>query len=196
VRPLVVLPLILFGGMAALFASGMKRENPDELPTALAGRMAPAMELAPLGDLPGFDDAALRDGQVKLVNYWASWCAPCRVEHPTLTQLAEEGLPIYGVNYKDSAGNALAFLAELGDPYLGVGADPDGRAALDWGVYGVPETFVVDGEGRIVMRVAGPVTQRVLESRLRPALAEAAGAVPVEVAPEVASGVASEAAGE
>ncbi len=174
VRPLVLLPPLVFAGFAALFAFGMFRDNPDELPTALAGREAPSMTLGPLGSLPELDDANLRDGEVKLVNYWASWCPPCRVEHPTLMQLADEGLAVYGVNYKDTPGNALAFLDELGDPYVGVGADPDGRTALDWGVYGVPETFVVDGEGRVVMRVAGPVTQRVLETRLRPALAEAA----------------------
>lgn len=172
---LMILPPVAFAAFAGLFAFGMMRENPDELPTALAGQDAPPMTVAPLGNLPRLDDAALRDGHVKLVNYWASWCAPCRVEHPTLTQLAAEGLQIYGINYKDDPANALAFLAELGDPYVAVGADADGRTALDWGVYGVPETFLVDGEGRILMRVAGPVTQRVLDTRLRPALI-AAGA--------------------
>jgi cytochrome c biogenesis protein CcmG, thiol:disulfide interchange protein DsbE len=174
VSVLMMLPPLAFAALAGLFAFGMMRENPDELPTALAGQASPPMTLGTLGPLRPFDDAVLRDGEVKLVNYWASWCAPCRVEHPNLTQLAAEGLAIYGVNYKDDPANALAFLAELGDPYVAVGADATGRTALDWGVYGVPETFVVDGEGRIVMRVAGPVTQRVLETRLRAALAEAA----------------------
>ncbi|MCC5973300.1 MAG: DsbE family thiol:disulfide interchange protein [Rubellimicrobium sp.] len=173
-RPLVLLPPLAFAALAALFAVGMMRENPDELPSALVGQVAPRTELAPLGSLPGFTDEDLRSGGVKLVNYWASWCAPCRVEHPTLTQLAAEGIPVFGINYKDPPRNAMAFLQELGDPYVGLGVDPDGRSALNWGVYGVPETFVLDGEGRIVLRIAGPVTQRVLETRLRPAMEQAA----------------------
>jgi len=126
--------------------------------------------------LPGmalFDDATMRDGKVKMVNYWASWCAPCRVEHPALMKLAEDGLPIYGVNYKDDADNALGFLAELGDPYTGIGQDAKGKMALDWGVYGIPETFIVDGEGTILLRYAGPMTKRVIEAKIMPVLEEA-----------------------
>jgi cytochrome c biogenesis protein CcmG/thiol:disulfide interchange protein DsbE len=122
-----------------------------------------------------FDDASLRDGEVKLVNYWASWCAPCRVEHPNLDLLREEGVTIYGVNYKDDPEKAIGFLEELGNPYAALGADPEGRMALDWGVYGVPETYVVDGEGVILLRVAGPVTQRVMDQTLRPAIEAARG---------------------
>jgi cytochrome c biogenesis protein CcmG/thiol:disulfide interchange protein DsbE len=107
---------------------------------------------------------------VKLVNFWASWCAPCRVEHPKLEELAAEGLPIYGVNYKDEPDKALAFLAELGDPYAGIGADAGGRMGLDWGLYGVPETFVIDGDGTVVLRFAGPITQSVLDTTIRPAI--------------------------
>ena len=114
-------------------------------------------------------------GGVKLVNYWASWCAPCRVEHPHLEALAEEGVTIYGVNYKDQPGNALGFLEELGDPYTAIGADPNGRMALDWGLYGVPETYVIDGEGRVVLRFPGPITERVLEGQIRPAIEKARG---------------------
>ena len=174
VSPLMVLPPVIFGGLAALFYFGMGRENPNELPTALAGKPAPALEVEALGNLPSFDSSMLADGEVKLVNFWASWCAPCRVEHPTLMQLEAEGIPIYGVNYKDQPANGLGFLAELGDPYTAVGQDPKGRAGINWGVYGVPETYLVDGEGRIVTRVAGPVTQRELASRLRPKLDELA----------------------
>jgi cytochrome c biogenesis protein CcmG/thiol:disulfide interchange protein DsbE len=111
------------------------------------------------------------------VNYWASWCAPCRVEHPNLEALADEGLTIYGINYKDDPRNAEAFLEELGDPYAAIGSDSSGRTAIDWGLYGVPETYVIDGEGRVVLRFAGPVTQRALETRIRPAI-EAAKAPP------------------
>ena len=131
-----------------------------------------------LTEFPGktlFDDATLRDGEVKLVNYWASWCAPCRAEHPNLEALSDEGIPVYGINYKDKLDNAGAFLTELGDPYEGIGRDEQGRMALDWGLYGVPETYVIDGEGTVILRFAGPITQRVIESTIRPALEKAAG---------------------
>ena len=172
ISPLIILPPAIFAALAGLFAAGMLRDNPDELPSALIGRAAPVTEA---GTLPGktpFDVSVLSDGEVKLVNFWASWCAPCRVEHPNLTELAEQGLPVYGINYKDDPAKAAAFLDELGDPYAAIGTD-DGPVARDWGVYGVPETFVVDGEGRIIERMAGPVTQRAIENRLNPALEEA-----------------------
>lgn len=173
ISPLMILPPAIFAALAGLFVAGMQRENSQELRSALAGKAAPALELTTLGNLTLLDSSVLADGEVKLVNFWASWCAPCRIEHPNLTALAAEGIPVYGINYKDAPENALAFLEELGDPYRAVGGDPEGAASLDWGVYGVPETFIVDGDGKIVMRVAGPVTQRAVESRLRPALAEA-----------------------
>lgn len=172
---LMVLPPVAFAALAGVFAVGMMREDPDSLPSAMIGRDAPAVEMVPLGDKQGFDDASLRDGRVKLVNFWASWCAPCRVEHPNLEALAAEGIPVYGVNYKDRPGDALGFLAELGDPYTAIGADATGRMALDWGVYGVPETYVIDGNGKVLARVAGPVVQRTIDRTIRPALAEAAG---------------------
>lgn len=172
--PLMILPPVIFAGLAAAFAIGLQREDPDQLPTALAGKPAPEVVLTALGDLRGFDDAMLRDGEVKLVNFWASWCAPCRVEHPNLTQLAGEGIAVYGVNYKDQPDKALGFLDELGNPYLAVGADPQGRMALNWGLYGVPETYVIDGDGIVVLRFAGPVTQRVIDNQIRPALEQAA----------------------
>jgi len=174
--PLIVLPPVAFAALAVLFYAGMQRDDPDALPSARAGQPAPAVALT---DLPGkapFVDDALRAPGVKLVNYWASWCAPCRVEHPQLELLADEGVPIYGINYKDDPDKALAFLAELGDPYVALGADAAGRTALDWGLYGVPETFVLDGAGRVVLRFAGPITRSILETRIRPALAEAAAA--------------------
>lgn len=172
VSPLLMLPPLLFAGLAGMFIWGMNREDPSQLPTALAGQPAPPVVLEPLmGPVP--TDATLRDGEVKLVNYWASWCAPCRVEHPNLAALAGEGVAIYGINYKDEPAKALAFLEELGNPYAAIGADASGRMALDWGVYGVPETYVVDGEGTIILRFAGPVTQRVIEEQIRPALEKA-----------------------
>ncbi|WP_093421429.1 DsbE family thiol:disulfide interchange protein [Tranquillimonas alkanivorans] len=170
----MILPPVLFAGLAATFWIGMQRDDPDALPSAIAGKPAPSLELTPLGDLPAFGDEALDAPGVKLVNFWASWCAPCRVEHPNLEVLAEEGVPIYGINYKDNPDNALSFLDELGNPYVAVAADVNGRTALDWGLYGVPETYVIDGDGQIVLRFAGPITQRVMDSQIRPALKEAA----------------------
>ena len=173
ISPLMIAPPAIFVAFVALAAFGMFRDDPDALPSAREGQPAPPVVLTELPGKQLFDDATLRDGQVKLVNYWASWCAPCRVEHPSLQQLADEGLAIYGINYKDKPANALSFLEELGDPYIGIGADAAGRMALDWGLYGVPETYVIDGNGVVVLRFAGPVTQRVLKETLRPALERA-----------------------
>lgn len=166
----MALPPVIFLGLAGLFFVGMQREDPDGLPSALVGKQAPAVVVTPLGDKTLFTDGDLRKGGVKLVNYWASWCGPCRAEHPSLERLAQEGITIYGANYKDKPANALGFLAELGDPYAAIGADETGRMALDWGVYGVPETYVIDGDGNIVLRFAGPITERALENTIRPAI--------------------------
>lgn len=170
VRPLALIPPLAFAALAGLFGVAMLRDDAQELPSALIGQGAPGLPELALGDLPPLTPAALRDGQVKLVNFWASWCAPCRVEHPHLTALAEQGIPIYGVNYKDDPVAALAFLAELGNPYAAAGADATGRVAIDWGVYGVPETYVLSGDGTIIARMAGPITERALTDRLEPAL--------------------------
>lgn len=173
--PLMAAPIVVFAGFVGLAVTGMYREDPESLPSAREGQPAPPVVLTEFPGKELFDDASLRDGEVKLVNYWASWCGPCRVEHPSLEALSKEGLKIYGVNYKDQQANAAAFLDELGDPYAGIGRDEQGRMALDWGVYGVPETYVIDGEGKIILRFAGPVTQRVIETTLRPALEKARG---------------------
>ncbi|WP_088625674.1 DsbE family thiol:disulfide interchange protein [Oceanicola sp. 22II-s10i] len=175
VKPLMLLPPAIFAVLAVTFYVGMQREDPDQLPSAIAGQPAPEVAVTPLGDLPVFEGAMLKDGEVKLVNFWASWCAPCRVEHPNLDALAQEGITIYGVNYKDQPAKALGFLEELGNPYAAVGQDAAGRMGLNWGLYGVPETYVIDGEGRVVTRFAGPVTQRVIASTIRPAIEQARG---------------------
>lgn len=171
ISPLVLLPPLAFAGLAGVFYFGLGGD--EQLPSALIGKPAPVVEVQPLADLPPLPEGGMADGRVKLVNFWASWCAPCRVEHPNLTKLAAEGIPIYGINYKDPPANAVAFLEELGNPYEAIGADPQARMGLEWGVYGVPETFVVDGEGRITYRFAGPLTEREIEGGLREALAEA-----------------------
>ncbi len=170
VKPLMLLPPAIFALLAGLFAGGMFREDPDALPSARNGQPAPPVVLTPLGEGAPFTDATLREDGVKLVNYWASWCAPCRVEHPILMEIAESGVPVYGINYKDRPDDALGFLAELGDPYAAMGADNAGRVALDWGVYGVPETYVIDGDGVIRLRFAGPVTREVYQTRILPAI--------------------------
>jgi cytochrome c biogenesis protein CcmG/thiol:disulfide interchange protein DsbE len=174
-NPLLILPPALLAAFVGFVAAGNFRENRDDLPTARAGQPAPQVAL---DEMPGrtlFTDDLLRSGEVTLVNFWASWCPPCRAEHPVLEDLAAEGITVLGVNYRDQPDRADDFLTELGDPYAAVGADPRARMGLDWGVVGLPETFVVDGQGRIVLRYAGPITTEIVESRIRPALARAAG---------------------
>jgi cytochrome c biogenesis protein CcmG/thiol:disulfide interchange protein DsbE len=141
----------------------------------MEGRAAPAVQVVALGTGPDLTDAMLREPGAKLVNFWASWCAPCRAEHPVLKSLQAEGVTILGVNFKDKPEAALQFLQDLGNPYAAIGADDSGRMGLDWGLYGVPETFVIDGTGKVILRHAGPITASILEDRIRPALAEAAG---------------------
>ena len=169
---LLIIPPLLFLVFAAVAWVGLRRENPDELPSALVGGPAPEIgRTVALRDDPAPTDADLRAPGVKLVNFWASWCGPCRVEHPILTALSEEGIPVIGVNYKDEPEKALRFLAELGDPYARIGADPTGRTGVDWGIYGVPETFVVGPDGEVLLRFPGPLSPDVVEKRIRPALA-------------------------
>ena len=174
VSPLMLLPPVLFAGIAAMFVLGMNREDPNALPSTLTGRPAPAVVVAQLADLPIFSDADLKDGKVKLVNFWASWCAPCRAEHPNLEKLQAEGVTIYGVNYKDKPDAALGFLSALGNPYAAIGTDESGRMGIDWGIYGVPETFIIDGDGKVVDRFPGPITERSLDDVIRAGLKKAA----------------------
>ena len=172
-RPLVLIPPIAFALLAGLFAGAMWRSDGDELPSALLGQPAPGLPADPLPGLPPLDPAALTDGEVKLVNFFASWCGPCRLEHPSLMALAAEGVPLYGIAYKDDPEDSLAFLEELGSPFRAAGQDPNGRIAVDWGTYGVPETFVVAGDGTVIDRLPFPLTPELVESRLRPSLERA-----------------------
>ena len=161
-------PLALFAVVAGYLAVGLTRD-PGTLPSALLDKPAPAFALPPLLDgKPGLASSDLKGAPV-LVNVWASWCVPCRAEHPVLTRLARE-VPVFGLNYKDKADDARRFLVELGDPYQRIGTDLSGRTAIDWGVYGVPETFVVDAEGRIRHRHVGPLTDKVVTETIRPLL--------------------------
>jgi cytochrome c biogenesis protein CcmG/thiol:disulfide interchange protein DsbE len=168
---LLILPPLLFLVFAAIAYVGLVRDNPDELPSALVGKPAPSLErtVALRADPPP-TAADLAAPGVKLVNFWASWCAPCRVEHPLLEALAAEGVPVIGINYKDQPENALGFLEELGDPYARIGADPTGRTGLDWGIYGVPETFVIGPDGTVLLRYPGPLTEAELDRRIRPVM--------------------------
>lgn len=170
ISPLLILPPVLFVALGLLFVGGLGRDNPDILPSALVGKPAPSLVLTPLGDMPLPEEDALRTGGVKLVNFWASWCAPCRAEHPNLEKMAADGITIYGVNYKDRSEAALAFLAELGNPFAAGGQDIPGRQGLEWGVYGVPETYVIDESGNIVLRFPGPITVRVMNDTILPAI--------------------------
>lgn len=172
ISPLMIAPPLLFAALAGLFIWGMGRDDPREMPTAYAGRLAPTLQVTPLGNHPPVNDAVLKDGKPKLVNFWASWCAPCRIEHPNLSKLSAEGVTLYGINYKDDPAKAEAFLAEMGNPYAGLGAI-DGRGALEWGITGVPETFVIAGDGTVITRFSGPLTDRSIEAEIRPALAKA-----------------------
>lgn len=164
-------PLLVFVALVAVLAVGLTL-NPREIPSALIGRPVPQFALPPVqGGALGLAGADLQ-GEVSLVNVFASWCVACREEHPVFMQMRREGLvPIHGLNYKDRPADAQKWLEDLGDPYTRTGADLDGRVAIEWGVYGVPETFVVDREGRIAYKHIGPVTPEVLERTLRPLIA-------------------------
>ncbi len=168
---LIVVPPLLFAGFAMMALSALRREFPNELPSAIAGQEAPsiAASTALRADPPPTDES-LRAGEVTLVNFWASWCGPCRIEHPYLTELATDGVRVVGLNYKDTPDQALAFLAELGDPYTSIGADANGRIGLDWGIYGIPETFVVSADGQILLRHPGPLSPDVIKKRIAPLL--------------------------
>lgn len=165
---LLLLPLVVVGLLLMAFYWGLSNKD-DRLPSPLIGRAIPEFTLPPIeGREDGLSSADLH-GQVSLLNVWASWCVPCRTENPLLVELAKAGtVPIYGINFKDGAEQALAFLEELGDPFIRIGADQSGRVAIDWGVYGLPETFVIDAEGRIAYKHVGPFDRRTLEEEILP----------------------------
>ncbi|MEL6336798.1 MAG: DsbE family thiol:disulfide interchange protein [Pseudomonadota bacterium] len=175
-RPWMIVPALGATGVFLTFLVQLFGKT-EELPSTLIDRPAPQFELADVYEGgPGFSTADLAGEGVKLVNVWASWCVPCRAEHPWIKGLArDKGLTVHGINYKDSQQGAQDFLEELGNPYTRIGADSSGRVGIDWGVYGVPETFVIDGEGRVVFKHIGPITGETLEKRLLPAIEAAQG---------------------
>ena len=168
------LPLIALVALVSVFALSINRD-PSLVRSVLIDKSAPVFAMAEVPELgvPGFDTAALK-GEVTVVNVFASWCIPCRDEHPLLVALKEvSGVRLFGINQSDAPENARAFLAELGNPYDAVGADRDRRVSIDWGVYGVPETFVVDAEGVITFKHVGPLTPTAIETELMPAIERA-----------------------
>ena len=173
-RWLMALPLIVFAALAALFWFRLGNGDPSRIPSALIGHPAPQTPLPALEGLaingsavPGLDPSAFK-GKVSIVNVWASWCVPCHDEAPLLTELGrDKRLQIVGINYKDSADNARRFLGRYGNPFGIVGVDVNGRASIEWGVYGVPETFIVGREGTIVYKLVGPVTPDNINTVLR-----------------------------
>ena len=180
-RWLVALPLIIFLGLAGLFLLGLYGDDPSKIPSALIGRPAPQTPLAALDGLvkdgapvPGLDPAAFK-GKVSLVNVWASWCVPCHDEAPLLTELGKDKrFQIIGINYKDTPDDARRFLVRYGNPFGVVGLDANGRASIEWGVYGVPETFVVGRAGKIVYKLVGPITPDNLNAVLMTEIGKAA----------------------
>lgn len=177
---LVLLPLIAFAGLAALFWFKLGSGDPSRIPSALIGRPAPQTMLPALEGLtengapvPGLDPAAFK-GNVSIVNVWASWCVPCHDEAPLLVDLAkDQRIRIIGINYKDKADNARRFLGRYGNPFAAVGADVNGRASIEWGVYGVPETFIIGRNGAIAYKLVGPITPDNIERVLRPEIEKA-----------------------
>lgn len=177
---LVLLPLVAFLALAALFFFRLGTGDPSRLPSALIGRQVPKTDLPPLAGIerdgkavPGLTNDVFT-GNVTLVNVWASWCVPCHDEVPFLDQLAKDKrIQLVGINYKDQAENARRFLNRYGNPFVAVGRDDNGRASIDWGVYGVPETFLVGRDGRIAYKLVGPITADNLARTLMPEIEKA-----------------------
>jgi cytochrome c biogenesis protein CcmG/thiol:disulfide interchange protein DsbE len=171
-RVVFLLPLAVFVGLAVVLAWGMSRD-PSMIPSALIGKSVPQFSLPPVkGRVLGLSSDDLR-GQVSLVNVFASWCVACREEHPVFMKMKTDNIvPIHGLNYKDQPDNAARWLNTMGDPYTRTGADIDGRVAINWGVYGVPETFVITKDGRIAKKHIGPVTPQILEQEIIPLISE------------------------
>ena len=177
------LPFAAFMALAGLFFFGLFNGDPSKLPSALIGKKVPVFDLPPLEGLKrngapvaGVASGDLAKGRVSIVNFWASWCVPCRIEHPFLVQLAEESkAPIYGMNYKDSTTGARRFLGRFGSPFAAVGVDANGSTAIDWGVYGIPETFIIDKDGTILLKHVGPINAQIIAKKLLPVINKARG---------------------
>lgn len=163
-----LVPVLVFAGLALIFWRGLYGD-PSRLPSTLIGKSIPDFSLAPItgSNIPGFAATDLKSGNVSVVNIWASWCGPCREEHPLLSALGKRAdIRLYGINNKDDADNAMRFLGTMGQPFAAIGADNNGRTTIDWGSYGVPETFIVDGKGIIRFKWIGPLSPEALNGTL------------------------------
>ncbi len=174
-NPLMIAPPLIFAAFVGLAAVGMFRDDPEGLPSTLVGKTAPPLPEKALNDFPRATADMLASGEVTLVNFWASWCPPCRAEHPKLLELQADGLSIVGVNFKDTERAATKYLIEDDNPFSGIAFDPQGRTAIDWGVTAPPETFILDGSGNVLFRFAGPLVGSDFEHRFLPALNAAQG---------------------
>jgi len=181
-----LLPVAIFLAIAGLFAVALKTGDPSKLPSTLIGKQVPKSEFAAIDGLlsdskpvQGFTSADLSKGRVSLINFWASWCTECVAEHALIASLkVKNDIDVYGVDYKDTSAAARRFLGLYGNPYTAVGADATGRTAIEWGVYGMPETFVVNGEGRIVYKHVGAMSEESIAAKIVPAIAQARAAAP------------------
>ncbi|HEY2445879.1 MAG TPA: DsbE family thiol:disulfide interchange protein [Rhizomicrobium sp.] len=177
-RVLYLVPIIVFAALVYFFFHSLGGPPPDELPSALIDKPAPRTALPPLDrDAVPFTSSDLSAGHVSVLNVWASWCVPCRAEAPALAALSKsKDVSLFGMVYKDDPVAARAFLADVGNPFSRIDMDKDGRAGIEWGIYGVPETFVIDGRGIVRFRYAGPITGDALENVVLPAIARARAA--------------------
>ena len=171
--PLIILPPLIFLGLATLFILGIKRENPNNLPSVFINKSAPPITDVPLDGYNPVSIDEIESPNIKLVNFWASWCPPCRAEHPKLLELSEQGVQIIGVNFNDNKNNASSYLQESGNPFTSIAFDPSGKTAIDWGVTAPPETFILNSDGVVIFRFAGPLVGTDYENRFEPALKDA-----------------------
>ena len=170
ISPMMIMPPVIFAALAGLFLSGMFRDNPGQLPSTFVGKPAPALPEETIVGLPLLTADDLADGEITIVNFWASWCPPCRAEHPYLLDLQSEGLRVAGINFRDVQDQASDYLTDDGNPFFATGFDPRGRSAIDWGVTAPPETFIVGRDGTVLHRHVGPLVGSVVEQQFLPAL--------------------------
>ncbi len=170
---LMAVPPVIFIGLAGAFYFGMTGTNPNEMPTAFKDRAAPKVPATGLEGIPQLTNDMLNTGEVTVVNFWATWCPPCRAEHPVLMELAAQGVRVAGVNIMDDDTKASAYLAQEGNPFFAVGTDPQGRNRVEWGVTAPPETFILRGDGTVAYRFIGPLIGADYENRFMPELAKA-----------------------